>query len=104
MHTSYLHNVMKSLAMIIVNSYITCPCIVQGVRLLTPYTRLNSTPVCRFNVHLQWPMCQRLKGQEGKRQAKFKFTGYICICAHVYVCHTIEHVRILADHVTLAIS
>ena len=49
-------------------------------------------------------MYQHLKGQEGKHQAKLKFTGYICMHARVYVCNTIDHKHILADYMTLVIS
>ena len=51
--------------------------ILQGVSSLcslTPDPRLKSTPVCRS---LLW--------RTGKRQAKFKFTGYINMHAHVHI-------------------
>ena len=79
-----------------------CIYILQGVSslcLLTPYTHLNSTRVCRF---LLWTMCQYSKRQTGKRQVKF--TSYIiCMCAHVYICNH-RAVHILADLVTSSIS
>ena len=52
---------------------------VSSLRSLTPYMRLNSTPVYRF---LLWPIHRDSKHQP---QAKFKFTGYISMRTHVRI-------------------